>query len=508
MKKGGGKKKRFDKKNAVRFSVVPRDMDDPLVHDPKSSNFVLKPVGSKASAETQAKILQKLPQDALEAVDTEPEETFRYLPNLARKGPNYMKSSRSKGLSEVPHDYDYSQHMREMGGGTFVPADGYSTELDPRMREAKPVAEADAESSSSTSFKLPVGPEIINDKKMRAAVVQSQAAEATHDFFDALEGDEAEGEYEELLDDFIQVAMGDQVPEHYEDKNDAETSQRGDEKAQDHKKEDYDGMDDIDAKIMAMMAAGELGQFQDEDEDDDEAERQRRRRLDEHFATLYAEFEDDNLGELEEEELEGGVEFEDYEGVLDEQLSNQAEARKMVKATGEDDRKVLKKKIQETVVRLQAEEAKDIKTIEREINAMYKKKPKEKWDCESILSTYSSASNHPSLIVEPRRGKKQIKLTRNGLALEGLPERPRKHALDSEIEEEQYDTLDQANLGERRPKKETKEERKARKAAAKARKREARSRKKGTRTLFKAEKNVMDRNTVSNAIANPAGIKL
>jgi protein LTV1 len=30
-------------------------------------------------------------------------------------------------------------------------------------------------------------------------------------------------------------------------------------------------------------------------------------------------------------------------------------------------------------------------------------KPDEKWDCESILSTYSNLYNHPKLITEPKK---------------------------------------------------------------------------------------------------------
>lgn len=30
-------------------------------------------------------------------------------------------------------------------------------------------------------------------------------------------------------------------------------------------------------------------------------------------------------------------------------------------------------------------------------------KPEEKWDCESILSTYSNLYNHPKLIAEPKK---------------------------------------------------------------------------------------------------------
>lgn len=33
-------------------------------------------------------------------------------------------------------------------------------------------------------------------------------------------------------------------------------------------------------------------------------------------------------------------------------------------------------------------------------------KPEEKWDCESILSTYSNLYNHPRLIEEPKKVSK------------------------------------------------------------------------------------------------------
>jgi len=259
-----------------------------------------------------------------------------------------------------------------------------------------------------------------------------------------------------------------------------------------------------------MMMEGGLefraGEEYDEEEDE-EAEARRKRRLDDHFATLYAEFDDEKLGELEEEDLEGGADaLKDYEFVLDQQIQDMATAKKVQKDMEVSTKTMLKSKIQETCEDLQDEE-KEMKDVEEKIAAMSKKKEKEKWDCESILSTYSNVSNHPSLISEPRRNKvKQIKLTRSGIPLEGLPDRPEKDDEDDELETVGEDEI--VNFGVRRNKVESKAEKKARKAAMKARRRETRQRKKGTRGLFKSEKKIVTRNTINNQIANPSGIKL
>ena len=38
-------------------------------------------------------------------------------------------------------------------------------------------------------------------------------------------------------------------------------------------------------------------------------------------------------------------------------------------------------------------------------------KPRERWDCESILSTYSNIYNHPKLITEPAPTKRKVPYT-------------------------------------------------------------------------------------------------
>ena len=42
-------------------------------------------------------------------------------------------------------------------------------------------------------------------------------------------------------------------------------------------------------------------------------------------------------------------------------------------------------------------------------------KPGERWDCESILSTYSNIYNHPKLITEPAPTKRKVHSTQHSM---------------------------------------------------------------------------------------------
>ena len=59
----------------------------------------------------------------------------------------------------------------------------------------------------------------------------------------------------------------------------------------------------------------------------------------------------------------------------------------------------LKDKIEKLVLRQEQEEGQE--TVDDVWDG--KEEPKEKWDCESILSTYSTTKNRPKLIKEPSK---------------------------------------------------------------------------------------------------------
>ena len=165
--------------------------------------------------------------------------------------------------------------------------------------------------------------------------------------------------------------------------------------------------------------------------------------------------------------------------------------------------------------------------------------PRESWDCETIVSTYSNLENHPSVLDEPHGGSAAGRGKRRGSrrgpgdgarggdpsvirlsATNGLPvdyvrsrrDRGRGGSMltaanlaaigetgevdDAVGETGEGDASDDGELGEEwrsniRRKGETPEEKKARKAAVKAGRRDARAAKKGLKTTFKQEEREM-----------------
>jgi protein LTV1 len=88
-------------------------------------------------------------------------------------------------------------------------------------------------------------------------------------------------------------------------------------------------------------------------------------------------------------------------------------------------------------------------------------KDNEKWDCESILTTYSNTYNHPKLITQIPTNK--IRLSKKT----GLPLVDNNKIVAKEEEEEENDDTNQSSIIFERKKGETSEERRARKHAIK-----------------------------------------
>ncbi|KAJ1734871.1 Protein ltv1 [Coemansia biformis] len=124
--------------------------------------------------------------------------------------------------------------------------------------------------------------------------------------------------------------------------------------------------------------------------------------------------------------------------------------------------------------RLDAESnAKSDATDEAELDALFVEKARTPWDCESILSTYSSLENHPATIYEERTPR--IRLSRkSGLPLAASPVRS--------------SSPDDAEPRERaataRPANETREEKRTRKRQVQEAKRARRDQKKETRGVY------------------------
>jgi hypothetical protein len=122
-----------------------------------------------------------------------------------------------------------------------------------------------------------------------------------------------------------------------------------------------------------------------------------------------------------------------------------------------------------------------------------------KWDCETILSTYSNLENHPKVISEPitlkalmnrQKKKKQIELSRkSGIPLNILPKKDKRENEEESVEEkeEEGEEIEMDMLTNKRPKNETKEEKALRKKMIKKIKQEKRQQKKDLKRAFKTE---------------------
>lgn len=112
--------------------------------------------------------------------------------------------------------------------------------------------------------------------------------------------------------------------------------------------------------------------------------------LDDRFEEFYKNYEENEIGALDCEEIEGNVE-------LNEDLLAQCMGE--FEHNGNDlpyDRKWDEKRIQKIL----EEESSDEELIELEVDDDEEEK---KWDCQSMLSTYSNKYNHPKVISEVRR---------------------------------------------------------------------------------------------------------
>merc|ERR1712166_1190412 len=101
------KKKFIDKKTALNYEMVHRDQRDPLTADDNAAQNLLKPI----DLEQKKKKVQF------------GEELSRE--EHARREYQAMKAALRDDMSEYnfPTDgYDYAQHMKEAGGGTFIEA--------------------------------------------------------------------------------------------------------------------------------------------------------------------------------------------------------------------------------------------------------------------------------------------------------------------------------------------------------------------------------------------------
>lgn len=225
------KKKPFiDKKAAQKFSVVHRSQQDPSYYEEGSSKYVLMPADeATAAAVAEANADREGGADAGAAAR---------VPQLVR-GPGGIAELREVDEEGNALDgYDYGQHYRPIGGGTFITADG--TKIDTSNAgfdrdESGAAGGAGAASGGDTEAPVVMPADVMPGEEVERmlSAITSNLDSMPEDVRAALEAEDEGADVEELEDDFVVEAM-----------------QRGDETA------DFD----FDAHIAALIAKAEASE--------------------------------------------------------------------------------------------------------------------------------------------------------------------------------------------------------------------------------------------------------
>ncbi|XP_036727749.1 protein LTV1 homolog [Balaenoptera musculus] len=471
------KKKPFiEKKKAVSFHLVHRSQRDPLAADETAPQRVLLPTQKIKDEERRAE-------------------------------------QRKYGVF-FDDDYDYLQHLREPSGPSeLVPTDTCGA---PYREDEKEEALA----TSTTGIKLPssvFASEFEEDVGLlnKAAPVSGPRLDFDPDIVAALDDDFDFDNPDNLLeDDFILQANKPAEEEEgmetqkSEAEDDSEWEDVDDEKegGSDDDKYDPAGSSDEDMSFPGKpLGAVENHFFWEEETKSRFTEysltssvMRRNEQLtlhDERFEKFYEQYDDDEIGALDNAELEGSIQVDSsrLEEVLNDYYKEKAEnCVKLNTLEPFEDQDL-------PVNELSGSEEEEIVTVVLE-------EAKEKWDCESICSTYSNLYNHPQLIkYQPK--PKQIQLSsKTGIPLNVLP---KKGLTAKQVERMQM--INDSDLPkvstQPRSRSESKEDKRARKQAIKEERKERRLEKKANKLAFKLEKRRQERELL-NLKKNVEGLKL
>lgn len=464
MPKPKNKKASFiDKKNSVSFHLVHRSQQDPLAADDEAPQMVLKSM---------------LPKELTSEIKEEErkfgvfyEDEYNYLQHL-------------KDRTQVEHDWSEADRFILGTEARKVVAD----EAKPKILLPSTVFATQGEeedvgllnlAAKSTGLNLSLDPDIV------------AAMDEDFDFEDP---------DNELDDDFVMKAMmgsgveGEESEEGESDDDDMDSDFGG------GRSEDED---DDDVPSLKSWTGEETGtKFTNYSMSSSCIRRNAQLSLlDDKFDRFM-----DQYGEMEEGALEG----EEIEGVVESSGDRMKQLLEETEKTRKTERQQLER--EKEVVRnlMMREGGKDqLEDILMPVDADGRR---EQWDCESVLSTYSTLYNHPKIISErkldPIRLSSKTGIPKDTLG-RGLTSAALKQ-LDREtgqVEDDLASVRSRITELSMRPKHETLEEKRARKEAVKNIRRERRVEKKANTEAFKSEKIRQEKVNI-NIKNNVQGIKI
>ncbi|XP_061581671.1 protein LTV1 homolog [Cololabis saira] len=463
------KKKSFiEKKKAVTFHLVHRSQRDPLAADEKAPQHVLLP--PKVD------------------VDKRQEEQRKF------------------GVF-FDDNYDYLQHLKESSSQTELVSAGpsYSDKESIHLRDEdddenevercveKEVPEATIHLPSSvfaTEFEEEVG--LLN----KAAPISGPRLDMDPDIVAALDEDFDYADPNNLLeDDFIVKAnstAGALDAKDEDEWEDTDDEDEGDVDSEAGFSSDGDG--DGGGREFMFMDEETKSRFTEYSLTSSVMRRNAQLSLlDDRFDEFYQQFDDSEIGALDNAELEGFIQPDSarLEEVIKDYFKQRENDFLRPDDLGPKELPVLKEEEDEE---------------EEEMETLVIEAPEEKWDCETIISTYSNIYNRPKVIEEPTKLKPIHVSSKTGIPLGVLPAK----GLTAK-QAERMTRINDSDLPrvstQPRNKEESKEERKARKQTIKEERKERRVEKKANKMAFKEEK-VRQEKQMVNLRANIQGLKL
>ncbi|OTF79194.1 LTV1-like protein [Euroglyphus maynei] len=503
-------KKFIDKNNSITFQLVGRSQNDPLFVDETAPQYVL--VEKKSRQEV--------------SIDSKEDESNGSDPQKTVKDGQKRREEQIKYGIYFDDDYNYLQHLTDVTEISLPNGIDYETiktnQKKPSLMLPSSVFESTVVEKNDLNKKaaLPVGPQLDWDPDI---------VEAMEDDFDF------DDPNNQIDDDFVMQAMlpknnqiidiNDTIDDHriepHSSINEAEEEDNLSVCGFDGSDDDDDDQFNIDAKMMAKKNIKRFFGLADDHDDDGQTiktsasthfteysmsssvlpRNDKLQTLDEQFEQMFIrEYADQmEMGALDAEEIKGDIdpnrsdlmaklveEYEEFKSGSKPEYERNEQAIDFVR------RKYLKAKNNDNADEDSSESEKE----EVEIVDPGRKGDKDRFDCESILSAYSSTNYHPKVLNESidRYGNRIVKNShirvdhRTGMPITATGSNLRLNTLanlDGKSTRSNLSRLSELSI---RPKYETTEERRQRKKELKELRAERRAEKKSNRLAFNEEK--------------------
>ncbi|XP_015113218.1 protein LTV1 homolog [Diachasma alloeum] len=468
-----GKTKKFiDKKNSVTFHLVHRSQQDPLAADETAPQRVLVPVDAPQSSK----------------------------PDKKSGDPQKRKEEQQKYGIFFDDDYDYLQHLKDVSKlpveWSMVENPNDKKNADKKINLPSSVFASDVEEKVGLLNKAaPIsGPRIDLDPDIVAAMdddfdYDDPENQLEDDFFALANGGEDEGEFDEAEEDEYDSADESDVSSGHMAVSDEERDEVGSLNGPQFSFKDEETKSRFTEYSMSSSVMKRNEQLT---------------LLDDKFERMFAAYDEVEIGALDCEEIEGYV-------APDSAIVIQCaeEFEKQQREATENVTKLMKDRLK--ILEYNESSSEGEEGLER---LAVEPREKEKWDCESVLSTYSNIYNHPKLIVEPK-GLGKIKLhSKTGIPKDVLDQKSGKLTAKSlALLDREYDLAHGKPVGpvsiaetmkstlsilSTRPKDETPEGRRDRKRAIKEYRKERRLERKANTEAFKEEKKRQEKIMLNN----------